>query len=146
MRIEYLDQDDIVNIVGTQLDIYENALNVFKAFDIPDDDHTKSFLETYRGLTAAAISSSIANIFDLSNDDHKALNRRITAVLSDTSLHSVDAKAKVVLIVLKYLKSALYDLGVGLSDRSQKVEDAANELDAKINNLERAVEASIKNN
>jgi hypothetical protein len=146
MRIEYLDQDDIVNIVGTQLDIYNDALSTIRALDVPKCDNTKSLMETYRDMTAASISISIVNLLDLSNDYREDLNKRIKAVLSDASLHPVDIKGKVVLIALKYLQKALYDLQESLSDRGQKVEDAANGLDSKINNLERAVAASIKNN
>ncbi len=146
MKIEYLDQDDIINIVGTQLDIYDNALNVIKELDVPKNDHTTSFMEAYRDTTAATIGLSISNLFDLSSDDRIALNKSIKVILSDTKLHPVDIKGKVVLIGLKYLQKALYDLQESLSDRGQKVEDAANGLDSKINNLERAVAASIKNN
>ena len=146
MRIEYLDQDDIVNIIGTQLDIYNDALSTIRALDVPKCDNTKSLMEIYRDMTAASISLSISNLLDLSNDDREDLNKRIKTVLSDTSLHPVDIKGKVVLIVLKCLKEALYDLQETLFDRRQKVEDAANDLDVKINNLERAVAASIKNN
>jgi hypothetical protein len=146
MRIEYLDQDDIVNIVGTQLNIYNNALNTTRALNVPNDDHTKSLMRTYRDMTASNIGIAIASLFDLSNDDCEDLTKRISDVLYDTNLHPVDAKGKVVLIVLRYLKKALYHLEEELSDRRCKVEDAANGLETKINNLERAVEASIKNN
>ena len=146
MRIEYLDQDDIVNIVGTQLDIYDDALSTIRALDVPKSDNTKSLMEIYRDMTTASISLSISNLFDLSNGDREDLNKMIKAVLSDNSLRPVDIKGKVVLIVLKYLKEALCNLQETLSVRCQKVEDAANDLDTKINNLERAVAASIKNN
>jgi hypothetical protein len=146
MRIEYLDQDDIVNIIGTQLDIYNDALSTIRALDVPKCDNTKSLMGTYRDMTASNIGIAIASLFDLSNDDCEDLTKRISDVLYDTNLHPVDAKGKVVLIVLRYLKKALYDLEEKLSDRRCKVEDAANGLETKINNLERAVEASIKNN
>ncbi len=146
MRIEYLNQDDIVNIVCTQLDIYDNTLKAARTFNVLKDDYAKSFMETYRDITVGGISSFISNLFDLSNDDRKVLSKRIKDALSDTSLHSADIKGKVVLIALKYLQKALYDLQESLSARCQKVEDAANDLDSKINNLERAVASSIKNN
>ncbi len=146
MRIEYLDQDDIVNIVGTQLDIYDDALSTIRALDVPKCDNTKSLMEIYRDMTTASISLSISNLFDLSNGDREDLNKMIKDVFSDNSLRPVDIKGKVVLIVLKYLKEALCNLQETLSVRRQKVEDAANNLDAKINNLERAIATSIKNN
>jgi hypothetical protein len=146
MRIEYLDQDDIVNIIGTQLNIYDNSLSLIKSFNVPIDDHVKSSMKTYKCLTAEAISLSIANMFDLTNGDRKDLNKRIELILSDTKLHPVDIKGKVVLVTLKYLREALCDLKEKLYNRGQQIEDAANDLDSKINNLERAVATSIKNN
>lgn len=144
MRIEYLDQDDIVKIVGTQMDIYDNTLKAINSFNALKDEHARVFLDTYRDLTVAGIRTSIADLFDLSNEDRKDLNKKLNAVFCDTTLRPIDMKGKVVLIALKYLRKALYDLEEELDNRGQIVEDAASELDAKIDNLEKVITTVIK--
>lgn len=146
MRIEYLDQDDILSIVGAQMDTYYNTLRAIGSFNALKDEHARVFLDTYRDLTVCGISISMADLFDLSNEDSKYLKKSIDAVFSDTTIRPIDMKGKVVLIALKYLKKALYDLQDELSDRGQIVEDATKALDTKIDNLEKVIETSIKNN
>lgn len=138
MRIEYLEAEDIISIVNTEMAIYESAISIL------NDKVEKKDIDRLIGSTSVAMALNFSNMMNFSAEGSREnLEDDIKAILNNGyagKYSKIEVKEHIIRSLVVFLYRSLRRLSDSLESRKNEVDNASIEVEHFLNRISASID------